>query len=115
MKNELLQATIDQLKRKSREEKVNIWRRIALDLESPTRNRRVVNLAKIDRFTEANETIVVPGKVLGTGTLSHKVTVAALGYSDQALGKLKEASAEAVSLLELAERNPKGKDIRIIG
>ena len=54
--NPLLQDLIGELKKRSNEQSVNLWKRIASDLERPTRNRRAVNLSRINRNTKENET-----------------------------------------------------------
>ena len=81
---------IEELKKRSSDQKVNLWRRIALDLEKPTRQRRVVNLSSLSRFTKENEIIVVPGKVLGAGSLNHKITISAFSFSDGAKEKIEK-------------------------
>ena len=113
--NPVLINLIGELKKRSIEQNVNIWRRIADDLEKPTRKRRVVNLSNINRYTKENETIVVPGKVLGSGTLDHKLTIAAYTFSQSALDKITKIGAKVVPLEEISKESPKGKRIRIIG
>lgn len=109
-----LQALIDELKKTSSKENVGIWKAIALDLERPTRQRRIVNLSRISRAANDNETVVVPGKVLGAGELSRKITVAAFTFSKQAVEKIAK-NGKAISILELLKKNPKGQNTRIIG
>ena len=113
--NSVLLAIIEELKKKSNEQKANLWRRVADDLERPTRQRRVVNLSSISRHTKENEIIIVPGKVLGAGDLNHKITISAFQFSDGAKEKIEKAGAKIVPLLELSKVNPSGKGIRIIG
>tara|TARA_Y100000310_G_C20610660_1_gene777811 strand:+ start:343 stop:708 length:366 start_codon:yes stop_codon:yes gene_type:complete len=113
--NQLLVGLIQDLKKKSIEQNASIWKRIALDLEKPTRNRRAVNLSKINRFTKEDETIVVPGKVLGSGTLNHKVTISAFQFSEGAKTKLSENGSKMITIQELSDKDPKGQKIRIIG
>jgi len=113
--NPLLQNLIMELKKRSNEQSVNLWKRVALDLEKPTRQRRVVNLSRINRYTKENEIIIIPGKVLGTGMLNHRLTISAYQFSDQAKDKLEKAGAEIVSLLDLSGEKPNGRRIRIIG
>lgn len=110
-----LKELIIDLKTVSINEKVSIWKRVATDLEKPTRKRRVVNISKINRVTKDNEIVVVPGKVLGSGDLKHKITVAAESFSGSAKDSIEKAKGKAVSIPELFKQNPKGKDIRIIG
>ncbi|NQU98080.1 50S ribosomal protein L18e [Candidatus Woesearchaeota archaeon] len=114
MKHQQLNELIGELKKNSIANNVKIWKRVATDLEKPSRNRRVVNLFNIEKNAKANETIVVPGKVLGTGELTKKVTVAAFNFSDSAFKKIKE-KGEVLSIPELLKHNPKGKKVRILG
>ena len=113
--NPLLRDLIGELKKRSNEQEVNLWKRIALDLEKPTRQRREVNLSKINRYAKDNEVIVVPGKVLGSGMLEHKLTISAYQFSEQAKDKIQKSGAKIISLLELSKEKPDGKGIRIIG
>ena len=113
--NVVLIKLVAELKKRSNDQEADIWRRVADDLERPTRQRRVVNLSSISRYTKENEIIVVPGKVLGSGDLQHKITISAFQYSDGAKEKIEKAGAKIVPLLELSKENPSGKGIRIIG
>ena len=113
--NPLLKGLIEELKKKSREQDVNIWDKVASDLERPTRKRRIVNLSKINSYTKENETVVVPGKVLGSGNIDHKLTISAYQFSKSAVDKLAKAGAKIIPLDKLATESPNGKRIRIIG
>ena len=112
--NPHMERLVRELKKASIDNGVGIWKRVAEDLEKSNRNRRIVNVYSIERNSKEGETVVVPGKVLGTGEISKKVTVAAYNFSDSAYKKIKE-NGEALSLMELVKKNPKGKDVRIIG
>ena len=74
MKNLQLDSLIKDLKKKSIDEKVAIWKSVAKDLEKPSRNRRIVNLNKLNKYSKEGEIIVVPGKVLGDGTIQKNIT-----------------------------------------
>lgn len=113
--NPILVNLIEDLKQKSEEQNVNIWGRVAEDLTKPSRERRIVNLSNININTKNNEIIVVPGKVLGTGDLDHKITIAAFQFSGSALEKIKKSGSKILSITELAKESPKGRKIRIIG
>jgi large subunit ribosomal protein L18e len=110
-----MQALIASLAKESTTQKAGLWSRLAEDLALPTRKRRVVNLSRISRYTKANETVVVPGKVLGSGMLEHSVVVAAYSFSDGARERIEQAKGKCITIQELMKQNPKGKDIRIIG
>jgi large subunit ribosomal protein L18e len=105
---------IDALKAKSREQNVGIWRDIALRLDKPTRHYAEVNLSKISRYSKDNETVLIPGKVLGTGNIDHPVTVAALNFSMTAEQLIANAQGKCLSIEQLMETNPTGKGVRIL-
>ncbi|MEK6899582.1 MAG: 50S ribosomal protein L18e [Nanoarchaeota archaeon] len=93
----------------------NFWARIMNDLNKPTRQRRTVNVYKIEKFAQEGETIVVPGKVLSVGDLTKKVEVAAFTFSEEARKKIEEAKGKTLTIQELLKKNPEGKNVRILG
>jgi len=109
--NPILKKLIQDLIKASNKNKASIWRRVAKELARPTRQRRSVNLARINKNSKANDVILVPGKVLGMGSLDHKVTVAAWQFSEAAKSKIDNA----ISIEELIKKNPKGSKVKIIG
>jgi len=113
--NIVLRKTIRELRKIAHTNKSPIWRRIAEELEKPRRKRRAVNISRINRYSVEGEVIVVPGKVLGSGNLDHKVTVAAIGFTKMALEKIKSVGGTPMYILDLARENPKGSNIKIIG
>lgn len=113
--NPHLQALIIALKTQSIVEKAPIWKRIAIDLERPTRQRRAVNLSRISRYAQENEVIIVPGKVLGSGVVEKKITLAAFDFSDGAKEKLLEQKCTLVEIADLMKKYPKGQGVRILG
>ena len=108
-----LSNLIGELRKKAYADNIPLFERIAEDLEKSTRQRREVNLSKISRLSKENETILVPGKVLGSGVLEHKITISAYQFSESAKVKLKESGSKILELNDLAKQSPKG--IRIIG
>lgn len=114
-KTKRIKDLIENLKELSRKEETNIWRDIANRLDKPTKNYSEVNISKIDRYAKKNEQILVPGKVLGAGTISKEVTVASLSFSETAEQKINQTGGEAISIEEMMEKNPEGSEIKIIG
>ena len=111
MTNLQLRKTIDLLSK----QKKGIWKRIAEDLSRPARQRRAVNLFRINRYSQKGEVIAVPGKVLGDGDLKHGLTVAAYSFSKEAKSKIEKAGGKAISLNELAQKHPDAKGVKILG
>ena len=113
--NPALGEVIQQLKIEHSSHKVNLWNRIAQDLEKSSRKRRVVNLSRINRHAKENETVIVPGKVLGTGSLERSLTIVAFAFSASAKESIEKANGKCLSIQQLLELNPKGQKVRIIG
>ena len=112
--NPYVQGLIKKLKEKSIELNVPVWRAVAEKLEKPRRRKVEVNLADVQRNANDGDTLVVPGTVLASGSLNKKVRIAALRFSSSALRKLKESNAEVLSIEQLLEENPEGKNVKII-
>ena len=113
--NQHTQQLIISLKQAAMKENSALWKRIASDLERSTRQRRIVNIYKLDKYAKDGETVVVPGKVLGMGDLNRKLNVAAFTFSRQAVDKIKSAGGQVFEIHDLLKQNPKGKNVRILG
>ena len=107
-------ALINALKKASTKHDARIWKRIAELISRPARKRAAVNVGKIARYTNADDIIVVPGKVLGSGVLPHKVTVAALNASATARSVIVGSGGSLISINELLNEHPKGTGVTII-
>lgn len=112
--NYQLRLLIEELEKKYLDNGVKLWKRLAHDLKKPTRQRRIVNVYKIDKWAREGETVVVPGKVLNVGELNKKIDVAAFSFSEAAKEKIKKIG-KAMSITELMDKNPEGKKVRILG
>jgi large subunit ribosomal protein L18e len=67
-------------------------------LSGPTRLQSRINLNQLSRLKETK--IIVAGKVLGQGDINKKISISALGFSEQAREKLKKAGCEIKTILE---------------
>lgn len=113
--NPTLVALIHDLKKRAQANGAPIWKDVAQRLEGPTRGQAAVNVSTLERHLAAQETAVVPGKLLAAGTLNKPLTVAAVAFSEGARVKVTKAGGSCVSIQELAQKNPKGTKVRIIG
>lgn len=103
------------LRRASRESGAPMWARLARLARRPTRARRVVNLKRISAMTSDGDVVVVPGKVLGTGGIGHRITLCPFSISRAAAGKVRGAGGSLASLEELAASHPNGTGVRLLG
>lgn len=77
-------------------------------------NRRGVNVYKLNRFTKPNESVIILGKLLGTGELNHPLTVVALSFSKTAYDKVLKAGGKAILIEDFLRQNPKPSGVRIV-
>lgn len=91
-----------------------VWRKVAYELSRPRRQRVEVNLSKISDFASDESTVLVPGKVLGSGSIDKKVTIAAFSFSDNAKKLISAAGGKAVTIEYLQKSNPDGKGLMIL-
>jgi large subunit ribosomal protein L18e len=111
--NPRLANLIAELRTTARETDAGVWEDIAARLEKPRRTHAEVNLGRIERYAREDETVLVPGKVLGSGVLSKEVTVAAVDFSGTAKTKIEEVGA-TMALEDALESNPEGANVRVI-
>ena len=110
-----LQQLIEKLRHTSAKEGTALWKTVAATLAGSTAKRPIVNISRINLYATDKEVVLVPGKVLATGDLARPVQVAAFRFSKEAKHKIENAKGKAFSIVELMEKNPKGKEVRILG
>ncbi|MHA1241100.1 MAG: 50S ribosomal protein L18e [Promethearchaeota archaeon] len=93
--------------------KQRIWKKVSKKLSGPRREKVEANLYRINKKTKENDVIVVPGKVLGIGEIDHKLTIACLTCSKTARKKIETSGSKLLSIEELLEQNPEGKDVKV--
>ena len=102
------------LEKQSRKNKAPIWETAAQLVSKANRKRGGVNLYKLDKYSKEGDTLLVPAKVLGIGSLSHKITLAALSVSKPAAAAAAKSGSKVITIKKLAESNPKGSGVKII-
>ncbi len=107
--NPILIETIQTLE----EAEASFWNDVAKNLGKVNRRRPEVNISDIERNTEEGDTIVVPGKVLGSGRLSKNVNVAAFNASNSAKNHINE-NGEFMFIQDLFSDNPEAEDLKVI-
>ena len=112
--NPRLTKLVENLRNKGYKDSVNLWVDISKRLCRPTRKMPEVNLWKLDMHTKDGDVVVVPGKVLGDGNLGHKITVSALKFTKKAYNEIIKNGGDAITIEELVERNPQGKNVIIM-
>ena len=109
--------TIDLIKsltKQSSAEDAPIWKAVAKELKRANRKNKEVNVYHIDKYSDDDDTVLVPTKVLGEGNITKKVTVAAFKFSQEAEKKIVAAGGKCLKIDELMAENPKGSNVKII-
>jgi large subunit ribosomal protein L18e len=92
-----------------------IWKSIEKKFQSSRSNRSEVNVSKLDNITKEGDIVIVPGKVLGSGIINHKIILSCFSISVAAMKKIIDCGGEVITINELVEQYPDGKGVRIIG
>jgi len=114
IRNTELSDVIRFLKIKGRENKARIWSVAADQLSRPRRARAVLNLNHVSRSTKADSLVFVPGKLLGSGVINHRVVIGAFEYSTAAREKIERAGGQCMALKDFVTRYPKGSNVTIM-
>lgn len=115
MTNQVVIRMAKDLKKASTKNDAPIWARLAEYALKPSIARRDINLNRIAQLTKENDTVVFPGKVLGTGTISHKITLYSFSISNSAANKIIEKGGKLISYSDLIKQNPTGKGVVLLG
>lgn len=104
------------LEKYGKKKKEAVWLAIAEKLRKPRRARVKINMWKLGLLSEkfGGKILVVPGKVLGTGSATGKISVAAFEFSESAMDKIGKGKGEAIKLQGLMERNPKASSLVLV-
>ena len=110
-----LNNTIWTLRNALKKNKVPIWKAVIKELSRSRSNRREVNIGELAHVTKDKEVVIVPGTILGSGEISHKLTVWCFTISEVATRKILDAGGKILPLDSLIKKYPDGKGVRIIG
>ena len=94
--------------------KQKAWTGVARILSGSTRTYAARNLAEIDAAAKDGAVVVVPGKVLGSGSITKKLSIYALSFSASAEEKLKNAKITHGRILDAIESNQKASGVVIV-
>ena len=115
MVNQVVLHMIKDLKQASKKNEAPIWSKIADLALKPSSTKRTVNLTRINKITKENDVLFVPGKVLGTGNMSHKITLSSFSMSTTAANKIIQSGGNIMVYSDMIKKYPTGKGVRIFG
>lgn len=106
--DENLRKAVVRLRRTKEKALIDVARRLMMG----RRSKKPVNVSRLEKAGKKESTLIVPGKVLGTGSISKPVKVYAWSYSKEAREKIKRAGGQALSMNELAKDKAKGRIVK---
>jgi large subunit ribosomal protein L18e len=112
--NPILVDLIVELRKASQSTGSDIWSDIADRRERPARLWPQVNVDQCSDVGLNNEIVLVPGKVLSTGTPKKGLKVAAFAFSENARQKIEAAGGQCLNILDVVKQSPNGKGVRIL-
>ena len=115
MTNQIVVRMARDLKKASTKNDAPIWRKLAEYALKPSIAKRDINLKRIGQLTKEGDTVVFPGKVLGTGNVPYKITLFSFSISNSAAAKIIEKGGKIISYSDLIEQNPTGKGVVLLG
>jgi len=112
--NQVVLHMIKDLKQASKKNEAPIWSRLAKLAIKPSA-RKIVNLTRINKITKDNDVLFVPGKVLGTGNISHKIIQSSFSKSTTAAKKIIQTGGTIMTYSDMIKKYPTGKGVMIFG
>ena len=115
MVNQIVLHMVKDLKQASKKNEAPIWSKLADLALKPSSSKRTVNLTRINKITKENDVLFVPGKTLGTGNLSHKITLSSFSISTTARNKIIKSGGNVMAYSDMIKKFPTGKGVIIFG
>ena len=115
MVNQVVLHMVKDLKQASKKNEAPIWSKLADLALKPSSSKRTINLTRINRITKESDVLFVPGKVLGTGNLSHKITLSSFSISTTAANKIIQSGGNIMTYSDMINKFPTGKGVIIFG
>ena len=115
MVNQVVTHIANELKIASKKNDAPIWLKLAKTALKSNSNQKTIHLKKINENSDDGNAVIIPGKVLGTGIISHKIVLSSFSISNSAAQKIKQSGGEIIKFSEMIEKFPTGKGVKIIG
>ncbi|MCI4352451.1 MAG: 50S ribosomal protein L18e [Thermoplasmata archaeon] len=112
--NPELVRVIIELEKAAKAHRAPVWQAAAERLARPRHHVFPLNVGHLERLAQAQETILVPGKLLAEGNLTKPLTIGAISYSSEARSKVHAAGGKALTITELVKSHPDGKGVRLL-
>ncbi|MDI1495330.1 MAG: ribosomal protein L18e/L15 [Cenarchaeum symbiont of Oopsacas minuta] len=110
-----MSRTVSVLEKTSNDNDSPIWSKLVKMAKGKTSTKRVINIKKIAKYTSDGDSVIVPGKVLGTGSISHKIILYSFSISDSAANRIMAAGGSVKPISDAIKNHPTGKGLIMLG
>lgn len=107
--------TLTLLRQAGKSSERRIWRDMSNRLESHKSQLSNVNISKVSKLTKEGDVVIIPGKVLGSGIIDHKIHIGAFSFSGVAVEKIRRADGEPLSIRAFIQKYINHKGLIILG
>ncbi|MEM3841252.1 MAG: 50S ribosomal protein L18e [Candidatus Micrarchaeaceae archaeon] len=91
----------------------HLWKKLHNAAARPRRSAFKVNVYEINKNSSEGDYVIVPGKILGEGSMDHKVSIAAINFTEGAKEELASKGCRFVSIRELVKELDSSKNGRV--
>ncbi len=110
-----ISKTVGALERASRGNDAPIWSKVAKMARGTTSAKKVVNIKKIAAYSKEGDSVLVPGKVLGIGSIPHKITLYSFSISESAAMLITKVGGSVKPIDDAVKDHPTGKGLIMLG
>lgn len=103
------------LRRKSTTHEAPIWKKVSEFALKTAVSKRVINVNGIEKLTKDGDVVVFPGKVLGTGDITHNISLFCFDISRTAASKVRNAGGRILDYKTLTDERPTGTGVVLLG
>lgn len=107
--------TLTLLRQAGKRSERRVWRDMSNRLESHKSQMSNVNISKVSKLTKEGDVVIIPGKVLGSGIIDHKIHIGAFAFSGVAIEKIRRADGEPLSVQAFIQKYINHKGLIILG
>lgn len=93
-----------ELIRELKKQKSSFWTFVANQLSMPKTRLVEINLERLNKLTKAKDIVLVPGKIMGKGTLDHEITLGCFKITAEA--KKKIGKTKLVKIKDMLKEKP---------
>ncbi len=110
-----ISKTLGALEKASQGNDAPIWSRLIKMAKGRALSKTVVNIKKIAQYTSEGDSVLVPGKVLGVGSIPHKITLYSFSISETAAELVIKAGGSVNPVYDAVKNHPTGKGLIMLG